>query len=176
VRESIASAFNVYGLGTVGHASINGGFDGHGYAYDAALLPSGFTGAGQQFTIGAADQLDAVRNASIALQPKNRLGLTVLAAAVNGKQPNQTFVVTYQDGSTSIFEQSVSDWNQPQHFPNELIARDTAIRITPTGGQQAGVWDVYAYSFRTDPNKQIVSLTLPKNRDVVVLGVNSLIQ
>jgi len=173
-RESISSAFNVYGSATVGYASTHGGLDGHGYAYDASLLPSGFTGAGQQFTIGTADQPDAVSNSTIALAPKKCLGITVLAAATNGSQPNQTFVVTYQDGSTGSFEQSLSDWHQPQKYPNELVARQTAFRITPTGVRQGGVWDVYAYSFQTDPNKQIVSLTLPKNRHVVVLAVNTL--
>jgi hypothetical protein len=173
-RESISSAFNVYGLATVGHASSNGRLDGHGYAYDASLLPSGFTGAGQQFTTGPADQPDAVSNSTIALPAKNRFGITVLAAAVNGSQLNQTFVVTYQDGSTTSFQQSVSDWNKPQNYPNELIARDTGFRITPTGMHQGGSWDVYAYSFQTDPNKQIVSVTLPKNRDVVVFAVNTL--
>jgi YVTN family beta-propeller protein len=173
-RESISSAFNTYGLATLGHASTNGRLDGHGYAYDAALLPNGFTGAGQQFTTGPADQVDAVRNSTIALPPRNRLGITVLAAAVNGNQLNQTFVVTYQDGSTSSFQQSVSDWNQPRSYPNESIARDTACRVTPTGVPQDGVWDVYAYRFLTDPNRQIVSLTLPENRDVVVFAVNAL--
>ena len=172
-REDIAPAFNVTGLASVGHASPSGRLDGHGYAFDGALLPSGFSGAGQQFTMGPVDQVNAVSNSTITFPAKTRRGLTVLAAAVDGSQPNQMFVVTYQDGTTTSFTQSVSDWGQAQHYAGETIARSSASRITPTGVLQAGSWDVYAYSFQTDPSKEIVSLTLPRNRNVVVFAVNS---
>ena len=36
--------------------------------------------------------------------------MNLLATAVNGNQANQTFIVTYTDGTTSSFTQSVSDW------------------------------------------------------------------
>ncbi len=171
--ESIASAFNVVGLATVGHAATNGRL-GQGYAFDASLLPTGFTGAGQKFAMGPADQADAVRNKTIALTAKNRLGLSVLATAVDGNQADQTFMVTYSDGSTTTYTQSMSDWGRAQHYPDELIARNTADRITPTGARQAGVWDIYAYILPTDSSKQVVSLTLPNNRRVAVFAVNSL--
>jgi YVTN family beta-propeller protein len=171
--ESIASAFNVVGLATVGHAATNGRL-GQGYAFDASLLPTGFTGAGQKFAMGPADQPDAVSNKTIALTAKNRLGLSVLATAVDGNQLDQTFMVTYSDGSTTKYTQSMSDWGRAQHYPGELIARNTADRITPTGARQAGVWDIYAYILPTDSSKQVVSLTLPNNRHVAVFAVNSL--
>jgi hypothetical protein len=171
--ESIASAFNVVGLATVGHAATNGRL-GQGYAFDASLLPTGFTGAGQKFAMGPADQPDAVRNKTIALTAKNRLGLSVLATAVDGNQVDQTFMVTYSDGSTTMYTQSMSDWGRPQHYPDELIARNTADRITPTGARQPGVWDIYAYILPTDSSKQVVSLTLPNNQRVAVFAVNSL--
>lgn len=171
--ESIASAFNVVGLATVGRAATNGRL-GQGYAFDASLLPTGFTGAGQKFAMGPADQPDAVRNKTIALTAKNRLGLSVLATAVDGNQADQTFMVTYSDGSTTTYTQSMSDWGRAQHYPDELIARNTADRITPTGARQAGVWDIYAYILPTDSSKQVVSLTLPNNQRVAVFAVNSL--
>jgi YVTN family beta-propeller protein len=171
--ESIASAFNVVGLATVGHAATNSRLS-QGYAFDASLLPTGFTGAGQKFAMGPADQPDAVRNKTIALTAKNRLGLSVLATAVDGNQADQTFMVTYSDGSTTTYTQSMSDWGQAQHYPDELIARNTADRITLTGARQAGVWDIYAYILPTDSSKQVVSLTLPNNQRVAVFAVNSL--
>jgi hypothetical protein len=68
----------------------------------------------------------------------------------------------------------MSDWGRAQHYPDELIARNTADRITPTGARQAGVWDIYAYILPTDSSKQVVSLTLPNNQRVAVFAVNSL--
>ena len=44
-------------------------------------------------------------------------------------------------------------------------------RVTPTGGQQAGPWDLYAYSFALNSSKTVKSFTLPNNRDVTVLAV-----
>ena len=40
----------------------------------------------------------------------------MLATGVHGNQANQTFVVTYTDGTTSSITQSLSDWFTPQNY------------------------------------------------------------
>ena len=51
--------------------------------------------------------------------PETTPALNLLGTAVNGNQPNQIFVVTYSDGSTTTFTQSVSDWATPQKYAGE---------------------------------------------------------
>ena len=51
---------------------------------------------------------------TIALPAGNDSTVNLLATAVNGNQVNQTFVVTYTDGTTTSFTQSLSDWYTPQ--------------------------------------------------------------
>jgi hypothetical protein len=53
---------------------------------------------------------DAVSNTTIPLPAGNYATLKLLGSAVNGKQANQSFVVTYTDGTTTTITQSLSDW------------------------------------------------------------------
>ena len=96
----------------------------------------------------------------------------LLATAVNGNQPHQTFVVTYTDGTTSSFTQSVSDWFTPQNYAGESKALKMAYRIAPSGATSAGPVYLYGYSFALNSAKTVQSLTLPNNRNVVVLAVD----
>src|ERR1700692_1829003 len=63
---------------------------------------------------------DAVSSKTIALPAGKGSKLSLLAAAVNADQPNQTFVVTYKDGTTTRFTQSLSNWwGPPKHYPGD---------------------------------------------------------
>ena len=55
--------------------------------------------------------------------------MLLLATGVNGNQPDQTFVVTYVDGSTTTITQSLSDWFTPQSYPGEAVAVATAAGV-----------------------------------------------
>ena len=57
----------------------------------------------------------------------------MLATAVNGNQPNQSFIVTYTDGTTASFTQSLSDWYTPQKYAGETKVSEMAYRIAPSG-------------------------------------------
>ena len=104
------------------------------------------------------------------------LSITVLATGVNGSQIDQPFVVSYADGSSTTVRQSLSDWHTSQHCPGESIALAMNDRVTPAGALQSGVFNLYAYTFQTDPSRTLASLSLPKNRGVVVLSVNTMTQ
>jgi alpha-mannosidase len=113
-----------------------------------------------------------VTGATIALPAGNDTTVNLLATGANGAQKNQVFVVTYTDGTTSSFTQSLSDWFAPQNFTGESQVAKMTYRIGPTGTRQNGPWYLYGYSFAVNSSKTVRSITLPKNRSVVVLAVD----
>jgi hypothetical protein len=170
VSVSLSAADNVYGIVANGSAVPGGGLDGSGYAFSATLLGTSLAWSGSTFTLGAAGTLNAVDNKTIALPAGNYTTLSFLATAVDGNQANQTFVVTYSDGTTSTFTQSISDWGTPQGYTGESTALSMAYRITPTGSTQTGPWYLYGYSIALNSAKTVASITLPATRNVVVLA------
>jgi hypothetical protein len=70
--------------------------------------------------------------------------LQVLAAAHDGAQTAQAFIVTYTDGTTSTFMQNLSDWTEPQDFPGETEVAATAYRNT-SGGTEDTVTEAVVY-------------------------------
>jgi hypothetical protein len=167
---SLTTAFNVYAIGTNGVAVTNGGIDTWGFAYSSNLLGSTVTWSGVTFDLGAPAGLNGVSNATIALPAVNSSKLNLLAAAVNGSHANQTFVLTYTDGTTTTLTQSVSDWWAAQNYTGESIAATMAYRVNQYAGIDNHVADLYGYSFAIDSSKTVKSLQLPSTRNVVVLA------
>jgi hypothetical protein len=162
----------VDGIANTGTAPTGGGMDTDGYAYSAALLGSSLSWGGSTFTFGAAGIADAASGTTIALPPGNDSTVSLLATSVDGAQLAQSFVVTYTDGTTSTFRQSLSDWFYPQNFAGESQALKMAYRIAPSGATSAGPVYLYGYSFALNSAKTVQSLTLPNNRHIVVLAVD----
>ncbi len=109
---------------------------------------------------------------TIPLPAGNYSTLNLLGSAVNGNQPNQSFVVTYTDGTTTTITQSLSDWwGPPQNYAGESQVLKMAYLVTPTGATMNQVVYVYGYSFAINSAKTVKSLTLPNNRNVVVLAI-----
>ena len=134
------------------------------------------TAGGATFDFGPAGASDVVSAAgqTIALPAGNDLALELLATGVNGSQPNQTFTVTYTDGTTATFTQSISDWAIPQGYAGESTALTTGYRDTSGGMEQAGQFNVYEYTFALDSTKVVRSLTLPNDANVEVLAIDVL--
>jgi hypothetical protein len=173
VGVSLSTSRNVVGIANYGKAATNGGLDASGYAYCASLLGTSITWGGSTFSLGTAGSTDAASKTTIALPAAHDSTVKVLATAVNGDQRNQTFVVTYSDGTTTSFTQSLSDWYTPQNYAGESRASDMAYRIAPSGTTNVGPVHLYGYSFAVNSAKAIKSLTLPNNRNVVVLAVST---
>lgn len=169
-QVSLSGAANVDGIVADGTAPTNGGLDTHDYAVSANLLGTSVNWSGVTFPIGAAGGLDAVSSATIVLPAGSYTTLKLLALGTNGNQPNQVFTVTYTDGTTTKITQSVSDWWSPQNYTGESTALSMAYCVTPSGGQCSGPQALYGYSFTINGAKTVKSLTLPKNRNVVVLN------
>jgi hypothetical protein len=198
VHVNLAAINNVVGMANVGTAATKGGWDNDGYAYAANLLGSSITWAGSTFTLGApapttapvAQTLpmsgtsaaaatisgglpDAVSNTTIPLPAGNYAKLNLLGSGVNGKQANQRFVVTYTDGTTTTIMQSLSDWwGAPQNFPGESSVFQMANLISPTGAMLSHAVYLYGYTFAINSAKTVKSLTLPNNRNVVLLAID----
>ena len=171
VPPSLSQADNVVGIVAEGSPVTHGGLDDDGYAYSASSLGTSFSWEGSTFKLGAAGTYDAASSTTIALPAGNGSTVNILATAVNGNQPNQTFVVTYTDGTTASFTQSLSDWYTPQKYAGETKVSEMAYRIAPSGATDNSTFYLYGYSFALNSAKTVQSLTLPHNRNVVVLAV-----
>ena len=168
-----ATVDNVVGIVAQGSPVPDRGLDDDGYAYSKTLIGTSLSWAGSTFTLGAAGIADAMSSTTIALPAGNDSTVNLLATAVNGDQPNQTFVVTYTDGTTTSFTQSLSDWwSGPQSYAGESEVSTMAYRIAPSGATSTGPVYLYGYSFAINSAKTVQSITLPDNRNVVVLAVD----
>jgi hypothetical protein len=152
--------------------AVPGGGLGGGYAYDSSLLGSTLTWSGVTFDLGAPEVADAVTSSTVTIAAANTHStLYLLGAAVYGNQAAQAFVVTYTDGTTTTFTQSVSDWGSPQSYAGESIALAMADRVQPSGTVDPHTYNLYGYSFALNPAKTVQSLKLPTNADVKVLAI-----
>jgi len=163
-------AYDVQAMSSDGTAITNGGIDGGGYAYSSALLGSSVSWNGNSFTLGAANAVDAWYNTTIALPSGQYNTLSLLATGVQGSQAGQTFVVHYSDGTSTTLSQSLSDWFSPQNYTGESKAVTMAYRNNPDGSKDSRTFYLYGYSFAINGAKTVTSLTLPSNRNVVVLA------
>jgi hypothetical protein len=168
---NLASVANVYGTFLNHITPTNGGFDTESWAYSANLLGSSVSALGVPFYFGTPGTADAVSSVTVPLPAGNYQSINLAGAAANGSQASQSFVVTYADGSTSTFTQGVSDWCGPQNYPGETLALAMTYRISPSSGTSALACNVYAYSFALTSGKTAVSITLPANRNVVMLAI-----
>jgi hypothetical protein len=172
VSVDLSAAANVYGIVNTGSPVTNGGLDGRGYAYAAALLGTSVSFGGATYTLGAAGRADAVSKATIALPAGNYSKINLLATAVDGNQVNQTFIVHYTDGTTSTLTQSMSDWATPQNYSGESQAVQMPYRIIASGATGNGPFYLYGYSLAVNSAKTLASITLPANRNVVVVAID----
>jgi hypothetical protein len=173
---TLSSSFNRAGIMSDGTKFTGGGLDGGGTALSADLLGTTVSAGGVTFNIGPAGANDVVSASgqTVAL-PAGRFGsLVILATAVNGSRVNQKFVVTYADGTTATFTQSVSDWFTPQNYPGEATAVTMSYREKSDGTKDARPFHVYDYALTLDTTKTVKSLTLPGDANIEVLAMDLL--
>ncbi|RDS79232.1 hypothetical protein DWU98_18955 [Dyella monticola] len=160
----------VYGIYSDGTAFTTGGLDGNGYAYSANLLGSSQTWNGDTFSFGAPNTANALSGSTITLTQGQYSELSILGTGLNGSQAAQTFMVKYTDGSSTVVNQSLSDWFSPQNYPGESDAVTMAYRDTSTGSKDNRTFYLYGYAFPIDSTKTVQSVVLPNNRNVAVLS------
>ena len=168
---NLCAAFSRIGLVNDG-TTFSGGLDLTGNAYSANLLGSTVSFAGATFTLGPPNGPSAATSTTIALQAGQYSSLSLLGTAVNGGQNSQVFTVTYSDGTTANFTQSVSDWFMPQSYSGESKAVTMAYRDVSNGTKNNQTFYLYGYTFALNSSKTATNLTLPNNNDVVILGLS----
>ena len=171
-QVNLFSSFNlpaIYNDGT----SFSGGADGDGNAFSANLLGSALNWNGCLFTMGSPGANDAIKCAgqTITLAAASYSSVQILAATIDGAQPAQQFIVTYTDGTTSAFVQSMSDWAFAQNFPGETVVVPTAYRDSGSSKDTLTQANLYGYSFGLNNSKILKSIKLPDNNDVLVFAM-----
>ena len=169
---NLSSAYNTYAIYTDGSTITTSGLDGLGDAYSANLLTPHRILNDVQFSFGPANKLDAVSGSgqTIALPRGHYATLQLLATGYNGDQSAQSITVAYDDGTTSTFTQSFSDWFAPQYNNNESFAVVMPYRDLANGEKDNRPFNLYAYVFTLDSRKAVRSVTLPNDPNVVVLA------
>jgi alpha-mannosidase len=172
IPVDLSPAYNVRGIYKDGSTfEPAASLDGDGYSFSEQVLGSEQVGDGVVFRLGPSNAPDAVTGKTVTLPAGKFASLKVLALGVNGNQELQTFTVTYTDGTSSSFTQSLSDWASPRNFRGESVAVEMPYRLTADGSKDARKFYGYAYTFTLDSNKEVRSLSVPSNRDVLVLAL-----
>lgn len=170
IQVPLSSYYNVYGIYPTGATYGTGGFDNDGYSYSTTTLGSTVVWNGMTFNIGPASAPDAVANETIPLPQGNYTNLFMLGAMVNNINANQTFIVTYTDGSTTTFNQNMSDWFNAAGWPGESVVSCEEDRNYYNGTTQADSVCVYGYQIPLNVNKTVKSVQLPGTRNIVMLA------
>lgn len=177
VSANLSTYYNRTGIFTDGITYTNpvtGGVDGGGYSYSGTLLGSSQMWTNTLFTFGPMNTTNVISgaNQTILLPAGNYSRLQLLAAAVNGSQSAQSFVVTYTDASTTTFSQGVSDWFSPQNYTGESKAIPMGYRNYQDGSSsENNSLYFYGYSFLLNSAKTIQSVRLPNNGNVIVAAI-----
>jgi hypothetical protein len=127
---------------------------------------------GTLFYFGPTNAPDAVSAKTVSLPPGQFSSLKLLATGVNGNQLSQVFKVAYTDGTVSTFTQNMSDWFGPQNFSSETKAMTMPYRDNGQGQKDNRTFYLYEYTFTLTSSKTVASITLPNNRNVVVLAAS----
>ena len=176
----LASVYNADGLVTDGTAfPATGGLDGLGSAFSANLLKdtsasgSDLTVGSSRFHLAPANRQNVVFAAgqTIPLPLGYQRQLKLLGTGVGGNQIAQPITVHYADGTSDTITQSFSDWFSAAGFADETLALRTPYRDASDGSVGNTPFNVYLYTLNLNPRKQVESLTLPTNRNVVLLGI-----
>ncbi len=170
VQVPLTSAANVMGVTTPGYSFL-GGFDYDSWAYAEELLGSSITWQGISFAVGPANQNDVVSSTSVPLPAGSYGKLLMLGDMVNNISPSlETFLVTYTDGSTTTLQQQMSDWVNPRNYPGETVVECYPWRHNLDGSNDQNSVCAYGYSITLDMTKTVASLTLPNDRDIVMIS------
>jgi hypothetical protein len=172
------------GIGTTtdGVPATNGGFDGAGNTYSWTALGDSASGGslsgstlvsgGLAIDIGSPNLPNFTWAAGQTIEVTGSgSAVTLAGAAVNGGQANQQFTLTFTDGSTATWTQSLSDWCDPSTYPNEAILSTQSYRNTASGGTDATTNHIYSYGYTLPEGKTLKSITLPYNANVRIFGV-----
>jgi alpha-mannosidase len=174
VAVDLSSAYNVNAIYSDGSKyQPSASADGEGFAYSKETLGSTALWDGVVFNFGSPNIADAVANKTVTLPEGKYSSLKLLGAGVEGSQEEQIFTVTYVDGTTSSFTQSLSDWYEPNNHKGEGHAVKVPYLLRADGSKDARTFYVYGYSFALDNAKKVRSISLPDNEHVLIFAISA---
>lgn len=166
----LSTYYRVNAISLDGTSFATAGFNNAGAAYSSNLLGSSVSWNGITFPFGPTGVPDAVTSTTIPLPAGSFSTLSLIGAGASA-QTNQTFTVTYTDGTTTATQLSLSSWTQPNNYTGETIVSTTAYHDASTGAKTTGNTYIYGYQIPLDDTKTVQSITLPSNRAVVLFGM-----
>jgi hypothetical protein len=192
VSVPLTGLYNVSGIYDPGSVYGTGGFDNDGYSYSTTTLGSTLVWNGMTFNLGPPNAPDAVATQNtdpncrggipnctagpamvIPLPAGNFTNLFMLGAMVNNITAGQTFIVKYTDGTSTTFNQNMSDWFNAAGWSGESVISCQEDRNFSDGVNhsiQPFSVCIYGYQIPLNPNKTVQSLQLPKSRNIVMLA------
>lgn len=165
----LAREYDHDGTATV-EATAAGDFDGQGWSYDAALLPTGqVTWGGVAYAApdpaGTAANFVEARGQAILLPEGAHASLRLVAASHNGPVTT-ALTIRYTDGSTAELPVTVADWAGSGAAVLEMPHRIKAGR-----GVDAPPVRLFGSSLPLDPAKAVRSVGLPDDPRVEVYAI-----
>ncbi len=168
----LTGSYNLTAIRSDGTTFTDGGIDGAGYALSGTVLTGGRVLNGIRFHLGAPNVADAVYAAgqTVALPQGHYRTLQLMGTGVEGRQGNQPVTVAYTDGTTAQLTLSFSDWFGPNFNVDEGEAIAMPYRNMGSGAADTHQGNIYGYTLLLDHTKTVKSMTLPQNRNVIVLA------
>jgi hypothetical protein len=166
---SLSSYYNRLGIAT--KAFSGGGLDGNGHALSVS---ANISWQGSLIPLGPPNTNDVVsaQGQTITLPSGVYSSLTILAEAVNGNQLNEPFTVTYTNGFTQTFTQSLTDWQSFPSYSYEQRAVAMADETNANGTQSAGPYYMSAFVLPLHYPLAVKSITLPNDSNVEVMAMS----
>jgi hypothetical protein len=177
---NLSNAYTSWGIAN-GNTQVanHQGFDGGGYYYYSGNLQSLIAWSGATFYLGPVPNSKNGQNNFVQGKgqtidlPQGDFGWLYLAgAAANGNQTTQAMTLTFSDGSTDTWTQSFSDWCGPQNYAGESIIQMQPNWVNQVGNVHSQTNYVYGYAYQIPAGKTLVSVKLPNNSNVGVLGIS----
>ena len=156
------------------------GFDQAGNAYDYAAVQAVLSKTWYAWNLGPQAENNAWRtegqSLTVPAYAPNDTGsyLNLLGATSYGPQSG-IFTLHYADGSTDTWTQSFSDWwsNGTSNLqPGESLQGSMTFVNQSNGSPLAGDIQLYSYSYRLKEGTTLLSIDLPNNSHIVLLGVS----
>lgn len=171
---NLSSYFNWPGIYTDGSTfSSGGGLDADGDAYSSNLLGTSQTWNGVAYSIGAPNVNNEVYGTgqTITLPSGKFSTLRMLGAGTNGAQTSQKFVVTYTNGTSTTFTQSMSDWSVSKGYTGETKVVTMPYVDEYNGTKYTVTVYLYGYSFAINNTLTVKSVKLPSDDNVNVISL-----
>jgi len=123
------------------------------------------------FKLGAANAANGFFGGPLNLPAGAFRNIYFVGTAVDQAWPNQQITVTYTDGTSSVFTQSLSSWTTVGGYAGETVVASPANSLSKYGAVVKGTVHVYGYTLPIPAGKTAATIQFPQNSCVVVLGV-----